>query len=191
MTDVNDVVIPAQNASGSQVTFNSPVATDVFGSSLQVNCAPSSGSQFPIGLTVVLCNATDPYGNTDSEEFLVNVTSPSSQPIISPVANVSVKSRGALTHVAYPLPTATDAFGDQIPIICNPSSNSSFSKGTTLVTCIAKDAYNNTASTSFYVLVSGQGLSLVFISVIVVFVAGCGILYYFSKRKPKPFNPGF
>lgn len=37
-------------------------------------CEPASGSQFPIGDTVVTCTATDAAGNSASDQFTVTVT---------------------------------------------------------------------------------------------------------------------
>jgi subtilisin-like proprotein convertase family protein len=46
------------------VTFTSPAATD--NCSATVVCTPPSGSCFPLGVTTVVCVATDPAGNTSS-----------------------------------------------------------------------------------------------------------------------------
>jgi LPXTG-motif cell wall-anchored protein len=72
---ISDLVVPiAVHAVSGVVTFASPGATDNSGS-VSVQCAPPSGSTMPLGVTTVVCTATDPSGNSASASFAVRVLS--------------------------------------------------------------------------------------------------------------------
>ena len=87
------VVTPPPDQKGtatspSGVTVNYPAATGT--DNIQVTsgptCAPSSGSAFPIGTTLVTCTATDAAGNTGSATFNVIVTKQSPRDTTPPEA---------------------------------------------------------------------------------------------------------
>jgi hypothetical protein len=59
---------------GAIVIFPDPPALDTCDPSVDVECVPPSGSQFPVGTTTVTCTATDDCGNTDVCTFDVEVT---------------------------------------------------------------------------------------------------------------------
>jgi hypothetical protein len=50
-----------------------PSATDLVSGSVQVTCNSTSGSSFPLGVTVVTCSATDTAQNTATKSFTVTV----------------------------------------------------------------------------------------------------------------------
>lgn len=58
----------------TQISYASPVATDNC-PGVMVTCNPPSGSNFPVGATVVTCTATDTSNNTASCSFVVTVYS--------------------------------------------------------------------------------------------------------------------
>lgn len=70
----SNVSASAANASGTVVTYATPVATDLVTASPTVSCSPASGSTFAIGSTSVGCTATDAAGNKVTTTFLVVVT---------------------------------------------------------------------------------------------------------------------
>ncbi|HEU4671416.1 MAG TPA: HYR domain-containing protein [Candidatus Limnocylindrales bacterium] len=55
------------------LTYATPAASDVVDPSPSVDCAPASGSSFPVGTTSVTCTATDASGNSASVSFAVTV----------------------------------------------------------------------------------------------------------------------
>ena len=67
------VDVTAASALGTVVTYATPSAVDVVDPNPVVSCAPASGTQFPIGTTVVGCTATDDSGNSASAAFAVTV----------------------------------------------------------------------------------------------------------------------
>ena len=56
-----------------EITWSDPDATDNVELDTTVSCAPESGANFSLGITVVECTATDFYGNTDSCNFTVEI----------------------------------------------------------------------------------------------------------------------
>jgi hypothetical protein len=64
------------------VTFGAPLATDNCDGNVPVVCRPPSGSLFPVGLTTVICRATDSSGNTNFCSFTVAVV-PTQGPLIT------------------------------------------------------------------------------------------------------------
>jgi hypothetical protein len=63
--------VTASSTAGAVATFATPGATDHC--SVSVNCAPASGSTFPLGTTTVIGTATDGSGNRAQCSFNVNV----------------------------------------------------------------------------------------------------------------------
>ena len=68
-----DITAVATSPSGAVVTYALPTATDAVDPAPAVSCVPASGHVFPIGTTVVSCQATDRWGNSASESFSVTV----------------------------------------------------------------------------------------------------------------------
>ena len=58
---------------------NSLTQDDV-GGNIAISCEPSSGSEFPVGETIVECTATDAAGNSDTASFTVTVNPPPPTP---------------------------------------------------------------------------------------------------------------
>ncbi len=146
--------ISAVNSSGTRVTYPLPTATDSADITDPVVCIPVSGSIFPIRTTFVTCTSQDSNNEINTTKFYVNVTAPTTPPIISGVPTISQQATspsGAVT--IYSLPNATDVFGNHAAVSCNPLSGSLFPIGTTGVNCTATDVYGNKATTLLYVVV--------------------------------------
>jgi hypothetical protein len=67
-----DITTDATSANGSPVNFT-VTALDDTDPTPTVDCSPSSGSVFPVGVTAVTCTATDDSHNTAQGTFNVNV----------------------------------------------------------------------------------------------------------------------
>ncbi len=90
ITCPNDVFATAVIGEGSAVvTFDDPAATDNCAVA-SVVCIPASGSAFPVGVTPVVCTATDKSGNTNSCAFAVTVEE--TQPEAHDLAVVKIKA---------------------------------------------------------------------------------------------------
>jgi hypothetical protein len=73
LTLPEDIETLADSPAGKVVTFEATATDDVDGA-VPVNCAPASGSPFPLGETPVVCTAADSHGNTSQGSFRVTVS---------------------------------------------------------------------------------------------------------------------
>jgi hypothetical protein len=89
-----DIVVEADSANGSKVTYTSPTAVDTVDGALFVSCSPSSGSTFAIGTTTVNCSATDAHGNKGTASFNVIVRD-TTKPALSVPVSAKFSSGGA------------------------------------------------------------------------------------------------
>lgn len=93
LSSSSNLTATATNASGAIVTYTRPTATDNVDASVIVACTPLSGSTFPIGITPVVCNASDTAGNTGSSSFTVSVVD--TAPTLSSNSNLTVSATRA------------------------------------------------------------------------------------------------
>ncbi|MFK7918027.1 MAG: HYR domain-containing protein, partial [Ilumatobacter sp.] len=119
-------------------------------------CVPASGSVFSLGTTEVTCTATDAASNSGSASFDVTVTD-DEDPVFGVANNqsfeVPLNAGGPVTFV---VPTATDNSGTAPTVVCNPVSGSTFTVGSTEVSCTATDVATNSAQVSFFVQVATE-----------------------------------
>lgn len=147
-----DIVIAAADASGSVVSYSLPSAKDETDGSVDVACAPPSGSRFPLDRTTVTCLATDDAGNQRDVTFLVTVVD-MTLPVIPQPPNLVVDAvEGADPVVNYAVP-ANDNVDGQIGTTCSPPSGSVFPVGATTVTCTAVDAAGNVSAAAAFTVV--------------------------------------
>jgi len=66
----DDITLQTEDQNGASATFN-PQAIDNIDELITPTCSPASGSVFAIGITEVVCTATDSSGNTASNTFNV------------------------------------------------------------------------------------------------------------------------
>jgi hypothetical protein len=126
------------------VTDNTPGATIV--------CTPPSGSTFSVGVSPVVCVASDVAGNQATNTFTVTVQD-HENPVLSVPGHLTVGTDpGRATAVVNFNVTATDNCS-AVNVLCAPPSGSTFPLGTTTVTCTGTDAAGNTASGGFNVTV--------------------------------------
>jgi hypothetical protein len=142
----------ATSPAGAVVTF-SATAVDLVDGSTSVFCNPPSGSLFPIGTTVVQCNASDSRFNSASGSFLVIVSADVTPPVLTLPSNITAEATSASGAVVTFTATAVDDVDGPVPVTCTPASGSTFPLGTTTVQCSASDSHNNTAHGSFTVTV--------------------------------------
>jgi hypothetical protein len=147
------LVREATSAAGAVVTFT-PSATDIVDQDVAIVCTPPSGSTFAIATTHVHCTATDDHGNHSEGGFNVTVQD-TTPPNIAPHAKVTAISlANSSAVVTYTNPTATDLVDGLVTVTCAPGSGSTFAVGSSTVTCKAKDAHQNEATSTFPVIVS-------------------------------------
>lgn len=152
-----NISIPTPDPGGTAVTWPAPTAADNVDGPVPVTCDPPSGSGFPVGSTTVVCSASDAHSNVATGSFTVTIglvdTTP---PTISGMPdNISVEtadSAGAV--VTWDAPSANDNIDGPVPVTCGPPSGTTFSIGSTTVTCSASDGAGNMATGSFSVSVT-------------------------------------
>ena len=86
--------------------------------------------------------------NTESEDPVLSGT-PSTQ-------NVNTDAGSPNATVSWTPPTASDNSGDAVTLTSDHSPGDTFPIGTTTVTYTATDAYGNTATATFNVVVTGK-----------------------------------
>jgi hypothetical protein len=151
----SDQAVEATGASGAQLSWDQPTATDLVDGSRPVSCTPASGSTFPIGETTVRCTATDTRNNTVTKTFKVTVddtTAPTISGIPDDMSVMATSSSGRV--VTYSLPTATDIADGEVNVECAPAAGTTFALGETKVSCMATDDAGNKGEASFSVHVS-------------------------------------
>ena len=151
------IVAEATGPSGAKVDYTATAQDDVDGSITPV-CSPASGSVFPIGTTTVTCTATDSGGNGATATFTVEVRD-SHPPVLAVPADIQVEASGPSGAAVTFDVTATDVVDPSLVVSCSPSSGSTFSIGTTTVTCTATDSAGNTVTASFEVTVTEPPVS--------------------------------
>lgn len=147
--------ITTNNDSGlcSAVVNFSPTSSDNC-SSAQTSGSAASGTAFPVGTTTVVSTATDAAGNSSQCSFTITVND-TTLPVLSCPGNVTVNTltgscRGIATFTGA---TVIDNCSGVGPISYNRVSGDTFSIGITTITCSATDAYGNTDSCTFDVIV--------------------------------------
>jgi hypothetical protein len=150
-----DLDVEATSSSGAVVTF-SLTATDAVDGDVEVTCTPASGSEFPIGQTVVQCTADDSRGNTGFAGFTVTVHDSGEGgsmlflQVPSTIEAEATSSDGATVEFEV---TTTGSTDPSPAVTCSPASGSTFAPGTTDVLCVATDTYGNRAEGTFQVVV--------------------------------------
>ena len=151
-----DVTAEATSGDGAAVNYLVSPADDIVAGSVQLNCAPASGSVFGLGSTTVTCSAADGHSNTSTATFSVTVVD-TTAPAISPPGNLTAAATDAAgTTVSYTAPSAFDLVDGAVTAICTPDSGSQFPLGDTDVVCTATDARGNSSQAVFVVRVQDE-----------------------------------
>jgi len=127
------------------VTWTPPTAVDAIEGSVRVTCNRLPGGGFPVGVSSVLCSASDSFGHVANASFKVIVTD-TTAPVFGPVSDVVAEATGPNGAAVTLAPLATDLVNGTVIGTCTPASGSTFALGTTPVTCTAKDSHNNTSA---------------------------------------------
>ena len=155
---VPSTVWEATSPAGAVATFIA-TAVDLFdGNVTPVTCTPPSGSTFPLGITTVVCTATDSHGNVGSGSGTVRVQD-TTPPVITnnPGKLVREATNPGGAPVTWPALIATDIADPNVPVTCVPASGSMFAINppgpVTAVLCTATDDSGNSSTATFDVRV--------------------------------------
>ena len=152
VTPPANITAEASGPSGAVVNYPDATASDLVDGAVTAACAPSSGGTFALGETTVTCSATDAHGNTGSASFKITVVD-TTPPTVTVPANKVVEATGPSGAAVTFSASASDLVDGSLATSCTPSGGSTFSLGTTVVTCSATDAHGNTGSNTFDVSV--------------------------------------
>jgi uncharacterized repeat protein (TIGR03803 family) len=157
--DINGIEFNAQGPFGAVIDYSStlqygmvaedvPSAYDAVDLVVPVLCNPPPGSTFPLGdenRTLVLCTAEDSRGNLTEFRFEVIVRD-GDYPVLTVPGPIVAEATGPAGAQVTFTPTATDITSPgEIVITCDHTSGTTFSLGTTTVTCQATDVNGHTS----------------------------------------------
>ncbi|XP_038071849.1 hyalin-like [Patiria miniata] len=148
-----------------------PSANDTVDGPLPVTCKDesgklvASGEEYPVGVTVVTCEASDGSTNKGSCIFVITVKD-NEAPVMSCPADISqdvVPGEGVAIVDWLPLPSANDAVDGLLNVTCRNesgklvNSGDEFPIGVAAVTCKSSDSSGNEANCSFTISVTECG----------------------------------
>jgi hypothetical protein len=162
-----DITAEAGSATGADVTISAPSVTEV-GDLDTFDCTATIAGMsmsvigtntFPIGDTLVSCDATDDAGNMAVTQTFTVTVADTTAPVITSVADITVEANAtAGANVSFTAPTATD-LGLPVDVSCDSEPSGAFyplyaadGGPVTTVTCTAGDGIN-TATETFTVTV--------------------------------------
>lgn len=152
-----DITVNAAGPSGAVVSYTPPTGADEDGSVVSVTCDHAPGSTFPIGTTTVTCSVSDsddtPSTRTAAFRVIVNDTDLALTAVPADITAVATGWSGAA--VTYTPPSAIDEDTTSPLVTCDQASGSTFSVGTTTVTCQVTDGDDTpgTVTAAFHVTV--------------------------------------
>jgi len=147
MSYTETVFEEATSASGAIVSYDVS-AQNPNGDPVPVTCSQASGTTFPIGTTLVTCQATNSFGT--STAMITVIVADTTVPIVTVPGDIDT-SDTVVTFTA----TATDNIDGTLPVTCSPASGSTFGPGVTQVVCTAEDSSNNIGVGVFNVIRPG------------------------------------
>jgi hypothetical protein len=157
LTVSGNLTAEATGPSGAAVSF-AATAVDTVDGPLAVQCAPSSGSTFPLGTTTVTCSATDAHANVASAGSLVTVAD-TTKPIVTYVGNAGSYAVDQTVDIRC---TPTDSGSGVASTTCADISGPaySFTLGVNNYSATATDRDGNIGdgSTRFTVVVTNTSL---------------------------------
>ncbi|APG58996.1 HYR domain-containing protein [Christiangramia salexigens] len=157
ITCTADINVDAEDGNNyAIVNYTDPVVKEVCGYTLTRD-GLASGSQFPVGESIVKFTATDSFGNVSNCEFKVTVNAGDQPPSFTNCSgdiSQNVDSGKCHSIVNFPTPTATDENGAvNVVQTAGLTSGAEFPVGVTNIVFEATDDQGNKSSCSFNVTV--------------------------------------
>jgi len=154
----DDMTVEATGPDGAEVKFDVTATDDVDPNPI-ITCNPKSGEAFPIGRTLVQCDATDEFNNHDVGDFYIAVVDTTKPLLELKDIDVPATDEGGADVVFTPV--GRDLVDGELPAYCDPRSGSHFPAGETKVQCSVTDLHGNETTGSFVVHVSDGGAPLI------------------------------
>lgn len=137
----------ATSSEGAIVNLNVS-AQNPNGDPVPVLCSPASGSLFSMGATLATCSATNSFGTSFASIYVLVVD------FTPPVVTVPDNINSTTSEVTFTA-SAVDQIDGVVPVVCSPSSGSTFPAGVTQVVCRAADSSANVGFGIFTVTLAG------------------------------------
>jgi flagellin-like hook-associated protein FlgL len=159
-----DIAVSPSSASGAVVNYVPPTAADEDGTSSPVDCSPAPGSTFPIGVTTVSCQTSDPDDTPSTVSATFHVRVGDADLALTAVPSnlhfIAGSSKGATLF--YGGPFAVDEESPAPDVSCDHPSGTVVPIGITTVTCHATDNDDtpSTVTATFQVSVTDTDLAL-------------------------------
>lgn len=149
----SQVTQEATSSSGATVQFDTQFSSPGESGNVIVTCNPQSGSQFPIGNTVVTCTATDMQSQKTLQKSFTVTVRDTTPPAINPFQpeTGAVDDSGAIVYFTI---SATDLVDGPITPVCNHKSGDKFPIGMSTITCTADDSRGNHASRTLQITIT-------------------------------------
>lgn len=149
----SQIVQEATSSSGAIVSFTTSFSSPGADSTHSITCNPPSGSQFPLGNTIVTCTEIDSTNQNTLKKSFTVIVRDTTPPAISPFNphNDAPDNSGAIVYFTT---EAIDLVDGPVLIHCDHQSGTKFPMGDTIVTCTADDSKGNHASRAFKVSIT-------------------------------------
>jgi hypothetical protein len=134
------------------LVFFAATATDAVDGSVPVTCDPASGVMYPLGDTLVECDARDREGNVSTGTFTVTIVD-TTPPVLTLPAGLVLEATGPTGATATFDVSAEDAVSGALEPRCSFSAGSVAPLGVTTVVCDAQDAAGNVGLGRFQITV--------------------------------------
>jgi hypothetical protein len=146
------IVQEATSSSGATINYVVSAYYSLSGA-VTPTCDHASGTEFPIGDTVVACTATNPQGKNPIQKSFTVTVQDTTPPEIAPFNphNDPPDKTGA---VVYFTSTATDLVDGPVTPHCNYQSGTKFPIGMSTITCTATDSHGNHSSRSLQITIT-------------------------------------
>ena len=149
----SQIVQEATSSAGAIVQFNTQFSSPGVGGSVIITCNPPSGSQFPIGNTVVTCTATDLQSQKTLQKTFTVTVRDTTPPAIAPFQPVT-GATDDLGAIVYFTISATDLVDGPVTPHCDHASGDKFPIGVSTITCTADDSRGNHASRTLQITIT-------------------------------------
>jgi len=151
---VFDMVLEADQPTGTEVTVYPIVASDVVDQNLFIQCVPPVPNFFLLDeSTPVACEVRNRFNQHVDGVFTVNVVD-TQAPVLCPLSDIKIGSNSGAGAIVNYATCAKDVVDGDVTPDCGPHPPGSFFPfGDTKVKCTATDAHGNSSSATFTVSV--------------------------------------
>lgn len=149
----SQVVQEATSSAGAIVQFTTQFSSPGEDSNVIITCNPPSGSQFPIGNTVVTCTATDVQSQKTLQKSFTVTVRDTTPPAIAPFQpeTGATDDSGAIVYFTI---SATDLVDGPVTPHCDHASGDKFPIGISTITCTADDSRGNHGSRTLQITIT-------------------------------------